>query len=371
MKILFNNLKAQNDPLKPAFLAKVEALLEKGDYILGGEVNEFEERFARFVGAKYAVGVSSGTDAVRLAIESVIEADNTLIITQANTFIATVIAANQASCKAQICLVDIDDYYQMDMDDLESRLEEASVEYRDIIVIPVSMYGHTFDKRRLQELKNKYNFKVIEDSSQAHGSKFFDGKYSGSFGDVSAFSLYPGKNLGGIGDGGVLTTNSEETKNKLLALRNYGSVIKYEHPVIGYNNRLDTIQAAFLNEKIKVIHQYNDTRANIAKIYHNEIKHKDIVNFQNADYCKKNTYHIYPIRTDNRQKLIDYLSDKQIQTGIHYPIPIEQTGAFEIMFAGFNNKKTRDFSQKLVSLPIHPFMTEQEASYVVEAINSF
>ena len=148
-------------------------------------------------------------------------------------------------------------------------------------------------------------------------------------------------------------------------------MVKYEHPVIGYNNRLDTIQAAFLNEKIKVIHQYNDTRANIAEIYHNEIKHKDIVNFQNADYCKKNTYHIYPIRTDSREKLVSYLSDKEIQTGIHYPIPIEQTGAFELMFAGFNNKKTRNFSQKLISLPIHPFMTEREALHVVDTVNLF
>ncbi len=136
-------------------------MFEKGDYILGGEVAKFEKKFAEFVGTKYAVGVSSGTDAVRLAIESIIEANNTLIITQANTFIATVIAANQVSCKAKISLVDIDDYYQMDMDELESRLEEASVEYDNVIVVPVSMYGHTFDKRKLEELKNKYNFKVV------------------------------------------------------------------------------------------------------------------------------------------------------------------------------------------------------------------
>ena len=371
MKIHFNDLKAQNGPFKEALIAKIDALLDKGDYILGGEVSEFEERFAKFVGVKHAVGVSSGTDAVRLAVECLIEKDNTLIITQANTFIATVIAANQASCKAKVRLIDIDDHYQMDMDHLESALEEASVEFGDVIVIPVSMYGHTFDKRRVQQFKNKYNFKIIEDSSQAHGSKFFDDSFSGSFGEVSAFSLYPGKNLGGIGDGGALTTDSEEIKNKLLAMRNYGSVVKYEHPLIGYNNRLDTVQAAFLNEKIKLIDQYNDARINIAKIYHNKINHKDVVNFQNADYCKKNTYHIYPIRANNRHGMIKHLNDNGVQTGIHYPIPVEQTGAFKDLFYKSNNKKTRDYAEKLVSLPIHPFMTEEQASYVVGAVNSF
>jgi dTDP-4-amino-4,6-dideoxygalactose transaminase len=371
MKVLFNDLKAQNEQLKLAFLLKAEDLFEKGDYILGGEVAKFEKKFAEFVGTKYAVGVSSGTDAVRLAIESIIEANNTLIITQANTFIATVIAANQVSCKAKISLVDIDDYYQMDMDELESRLEEASVEYDNVIVVPVSMYGHTFDKRKLEELKNKYNFKVVEDSSQAHGSKFFDKTCSGSFGDVSAFSLYPGKNLGGIGDGGILTTSSKKIRDRLLALRNYGSVTKYEHPIIGYNNRLDTIQAAFLNEKIKFIRQYNDARVNIAKIYHNTINHKDVVNFQNAHYCNKNTYHVYPIRTANRCAMAKHLLRNGVETAIHYPTPVEETGAFSKKFSESHNKKTRIFSRNVLSLPIHPFMTESQAMHVVSVINSF
>ncbi len=177
--------------------------------------------------------------------------------------------------------------------------------------------------------------------------------------------------MGGIGDGGILTTSSKKIRDRLLALRNYGSVTKYEHPIIGYNNRLDTIQAAFLNEKIKFIRQYNDARVNIAKIYHNTINHKDVVNFQNAHYCDKNTYHVYPIRTANRCAMAKHLLRNGVETAIHYPTPVEETGAFSKKFSESHNKKTRIFSRNVLSLPIHPFMTESQAMHVVSVINSF
>jgi dTDP-4-amino-4,6-dideoxygalactose transaminase len=373
MKVPFNNLAAQNKPLEAGFLVKVKALFDKGDYILGEEVGDFERAFAAFLGVKHAIGVSSGTDAIRLALESLKTDSKTLIITQANTFIATAIASVQSSCGSSLVLIDVDDYYQMDMEELESALEGASVELSDhkVIVIPVSMYGHPFDKKRLKQLKDKYGFKVVEDSSQAHGSKFSDGTCVGSFGDVSAFSLYPSKNLGGLGDGGVITTNSGEVKDKLLALRNYGSTIKYEHPTLGHNNRLDTIQACFLNDKIKLLKEYNSKRSEIANLYLNEIQHKDIINMRNAPYCGENTYHVYPIRTTARKELMEYLLKNGIETSIHYPVPIEKTGAFSWRWQNVYNKNTRNFAEKIVSLPIHPFLSQKKAQYVVDTINSF
>lgn len=370
MKIPFNNLKKQNDLIKKSFIKDINLLFQNNDYILGKNVELFEKSFNEFINVDFSVGVSSGTDAIKLAIRSLnFNPDETLFITQANTFIATVIAIKDAYNSANIKLVDVDEYYQIDCDLLEDCLKINKKKYKNIVVIPVSMFGHPFNKEKMNDLKEKYNLTIIEDSSQSHGSKFKDNSICGSFGDLSAFSLYPGKNLGAVGDAGIVCTNNLTKYNTLISLRNYGSPIKYQHDIFGYNCRMDTIQSYFLIRKLKHINDFNNKRNKIATLYLKNINNKLITNFKNADYCGYNSYHIYPIRCQYRESLINYLNSNNIQYGIHYPIPIECTPAFS--YLNEFNKNTRQYSKEILSLPIHPFMTKKEALYVINTLNKF
>ena len=369
MKILFNDLKSQNIFLKEAFLERLDSIFENSSYILDKNVQEFEKSFSKFSNRKFSIGVSSGTDAIKLCVKSFSPCEDTLVITQANTFVATATAILDACSKVTLELVDVDKHYQMDCEALEETLVNNKKNYKKCIVIPVNMYGHTFDKEKILDLKKKYDFYIVEDCSQAHGSKFKDGTLSGTVGECSAFSLYPGKNLGSIGDAGIVNTNSEERHNEIKAMRNYGSKKKYHHDSFGYNHRLDPIQAAFLCEKIKYIEQHNSKRNKIGQRYINEISNPKITNFTNAKYCDYNTFHIYPILTDDRENFCRYLEKMGIQSGIHYPIPIEKMSFF--LKYNFDNQRTIDYSRKLVSLPIHPFMTTLEIDYVIKAINNF
>jgi len=369
MKILFNDLGAQNLPFKEPFLKRLEGILENSSYILDKNVSEFEEKFAQFSNRKHSVGVSNGTDAIKLCVRSFEPSERTLVITQANTFVATTIAILDACENVTLKLVDVDDSYQISFTSLEQVLLNERENYDTCIVVPVSMYGHTFNKNALLRLQHEYNFNIVEDCSQAHGSKFEDGTLAGTVGACSAFSLYPGKNLGSIGDAGVVNTDSDETYEQLKAMRNYGSKKKYHHDTFGYNHRLDPVQAAFLCEKIKVINDYNQKRHVIGERYRKEINNPLIGNFNKAFYCSYNTYHIYPVLISNRENFCNYLDKAGIQNGIHYPIPIEEMPFFKKY--NFNNPNTLSFSKKLVSLPIHPFLSEPDVSYVIESINSY
>ena len=369
MKILFNDLAAQNLPLYDKFLSRLEGIFKNSSYILDKNVSEFEDLFSSYSNRKYSVGTSNGTDAIKLCIKSFEPNKNTLVITQANTFVATVIAILDAQPDLALRLVDVDESYQMDMSLLEKLLSEERNSYEDCIVVPVSMYGHTFDKQRLTELKDKYDFSVVEDCSQAHGSKFQDGTLSGTVGDCSAFSLYPGKNLGSIGDAGVANTDSEKIYENLKMIRNYGSKKKYHHDKFGFNHRLDPVQAAFLCEKIKVIDDYNSKRVKVGQNYTERITNPLIKTFNNSSYCSYNTYHIYPVLVEDRERFVSHLDNMGIQNGIHYPIAIEKMPFFEKY--KFENPKTLEYCGKLVSLPIHPFMPETDLNYVIEAINNY
>lgn len=369
MKIPFNDLYSQNSIVESLFINDVKKIFKDSSFILGQYVEEFEKDFSVFSKNKYAVGVSSGTDAIKLCIK-VLEPDKkTLIITQANTFIATAIAIKDASIDSTMLLTDIDNFYQMDMLSLEDILYKKRNFYDKCIVVPVSMYGHTFDKDSLLKLKNKYSFEIVEDCSQSHGSQFFDGTLSGTVGICSAYSLYPGKNIGAIGDAGIISTNNKKIYNKLKKLRNYGSTKKYIHDIFGYNTRLDSIQAAFLIHKIKYINKFNEKRNNVGIRYINEISSPLITNFENADYCLYNTFHVYPVRVNNRKEFISYLDSLNIQWNIHYPTPIEKTKPFS--HYNYYNPNTRKIAKQIISLPIHPFMKKREIEYVIKSINYF
>lgn len=369
MKILFNDLGAQNLPLKESFLKRLDSILENSSYILDKNVSEFEESFSDFSQRAYSIGVSNGTDAIKLCIKNFNPSAKTLVVTQANTFVATTIAILDACENVTLKLVDVNDSYQMDLDLLDELLLQERDNYDQCIVVPVSMYGHTFNKNALARLQTQYTFYIVEDCSQAHGSKFEDGTLAGTVGDCSAFSLYPGKNLGSIGDAGIVNTDSKEIYDNIKMMRNYGSAKKYHHDKFGYNHRLDPIQAAFLCEKIQLIKTYNAIRHEIGERYVSEINNPLVVNFRNDFYCSYNTYHIYPVLVEDREKFCRYLDGLGIQNGIHYPIPIEKMPAFQ--HYNFNNPRTVSFSERLVSLPIHPFLNESDVNYVIESINSY
>jgi dTDP-4-amino-4,6-dideoxygalactose transaminase len=369
MKILFNDLAAQNRPFKQRFFQRLENIFETSSFVLDKNVEEFEQKFSKFSERKYSIGVSNGTDAIKLCVKCFDPSDKTLVITQANTFVATVIAALDAYENIDLKLVDIDDFFQININLLEKTLANFRHLYDKCIVIPVSMYGHTFDKANLLSLKTKYDFHIIEDCSQAHGSKFEDGTLAGTAGECSAFSLYPGKNLGSIGDAGIINTESFDIYQKIKMMRNYGSSKKYHHELFGYNHRLDSVQAAFLCEKIEKIQNYNLIRHNIGSEYSQKINNPLVKTFKKSSYCSYNTFHIYPLIVNNRDKFIKYLTAKNIQSGIHYPVLIESMPHFKKY--DFYCPKALDISQKIVSLPIHPFMDDNQVEYVIEAVNNY
>lgn len=361
MEIKFNNLKKQMDVVRPVTLEKINKLFDQSDYILGGEVNRFEWDWRRFVGTDYAIGVSSGTSAITLCIDALVRSDKkTLIITQNNTYIATLfgIINGLRSDLYHIHICDCDGFGQLNLVQLEEYLEKNRHLYVDCIIVPVHMYGGCVDAMTLQDLKLKYNFRILEDSAQAHGTISNLDTMTGSIGDLAAFSFYPGKNLGACGDAGAITTNSKYLYEHIINLRNLGGKTKYKHKYLGYNSRLDTIQAIILREKLKYLKQWNIARNNIAQIYQQELK----INIK-PSYCHYHTYHLFPYYTTRYNQLLD---SKKIQYGRHYPETIFDIVSkynwninisFSLLVSSQNQKNH-------VTLPIHPFMTDDEVYQV-------
>lgn len=368
MKILFNNLEKQWSLIKSNCLFRLDLLFSRNDFILGKDVIEFEKNFANFIGCKYAVGVSNGTDAIKLAAEAInIKSKKILTIIPANTYIATIFGIENA-LDTDIILIDCDQFYQMDADILEKTIIEKHNDYDQIIIVPVHLYGYACNMDKINDIKDKYNCIIIEDASQAHGAKW-NGQNVGTFGDVSAFSLYPGKNLGAAGDAGIVCTNNIDIYNRLLYLRNLGSIEKYYHIIKGYNNRLDTLQAIILDEKLKYLEQWNSDRRRIINVYNNLIKNKDLILPQCHELCLP-VHHIFPILVKQREKFQQYLTENGIQHGIHYPILIEETPMYGHLVKS-SNPNAINISKKIISLPIHPFLTDDEILYLCDVVNNY
>lgn len=370
MHIKFNDLGAQWAIISATTLSKINKVLETGNFILGGEVKEFEDSFKLWNNNKYAIGVSNGTDGLTLAVSSLSLTGKSMFYVPANTYIATLLGVVLSTCKnAEYKLIDCDDYYQIDINLLEIELSEDRNNYDNLIVMPVHLYGASVDMAKLMKLKEKFSFRIIEDCSQSHGTITSDNLKVGNYGDVSVFSLYPGKNLGAAGDAGIIVTNNAEINEKCLMLRNLGSIEKYKHEIVGFNSRLDTIQAVILNEKLKHIDVWNEKRNEVALQYLKNIENEFVKLTKTPSYCNYNTYHIFPILTKYRNELIEYLSKNSIPVIIHYPIPIQKTGAF--YSEKQQNKKTIDFSNKILSMPMHPFISNEQIEYICEKINNF
>lgn len=363
MKINFNELKRGYEKYKDEYDKAAINVLESGWYILGENVEKFESNFSKFIGSKYCVGVNSGLDALILAVRALNIGYGDEVIVPANTYIATVLGITEN--RATPVFVEPDEYYNLDADKIEEKITNKT---RAIMV--VHLYGQAANMKKIQDIAAKYNLYLLEDCAQSHGAKF-EGKTTGTFGDIGCFSFYPTKNLGAFGDGGAIVTNNEKIADKIRMLRNYGSRRKYYNEIEGVNSRLDEMQAALLNVKLSHYIGLRSEREKIAQKYLNEIKNPKII-LPKIRKGAEHVWHLFVVQTENRDKLQNYLNENGIGTQIHYPIPPHLSEAYK--YLGYKKGDfpiTEKQANSVLSLPIYDGITNEEAEYVIKAINDY
>lgn len=338
-----------------------------GWYLLGNEVKIFEQNLSQFIGAKHAIGVANGLDALRLIIKSYIELGvmkaGDEIIVPANTYIASLLAISDNGLVPVLVEPD-SETFNIDI----SKIEEKITSKTKVIMI-VHLYGRAVFSEKLRSLAEKYRLKIIEDNAQAIGAEW-EGVKTGNIGDASGFSFYPGKNLGALGDAGAVTTSDDDLADTIRALANYGSNQKYVNIYQGLNSRLDEIQASVLNVKLKYIDAENARRREIANRYITEISNKDITLPQLPRNQNEHVWHLFVIRTKEREKLQNYLTENGIQTLIHYPIPPHKQTAYKQMNE-LSFPITENIHKQVLSLPISPVINDSEVTEVIGALNRF
>ncbi len=367
IKVPFVDLKAQYSAISHEIGGSVSEVLGDCDFILGRKVKTFERDFASYCGSLYALGVASGTEALHLALRALGIGPGDEVITQANTFIATVLAISYTG--ATPVLVDVDE----ETFNLDPSLLEMAITSRTKAVIPVHLYGRTGPLDEIKDIAERHGLAIVEDACQAHGA-IYQGKIgaarAGTLGDIAAFSFYPGKNLGAYGDGGAITTDNIELYEKLKMLRDYGQVVKYHHQVEGFNSRLDTIQAAVLSVKLKYLDRWNRLRAEHAARYTELLS--GITELKCPQLCEGHVYHLYVVRVEERDGLAEYLSARGISAGIHYPVPNHLQPAFRRLgYAKGSFPVTEKLSGEILSLPIFPELQYRQIRHVANTINAF
>ncbi len=387
--IKFLDLQKINLAYQEQFQAKMKLVLDKGWFILGDEVKEFETNFANYCGTKHCIGVGNGLDALVLIFKAYIQLGKLKkgdeVIVPANTYIASILAILQADLVPVLVEPRLETY------NLNPDLIEEKITIKTKAILPVHLYGQLCEMDKINAIASKFNLIVIEDAAQAQGAK--ESIQSSVFSDqskfakinnsqlethnsqhathnsVSAFSFYPGKNLGALGDAGAITTNDDALAVVLFSLRNYGSQKKYYNEYVGINSRLDEIQAAFLNVKLPFLDADNEARRRIAKRYLSEIKNDKIV-LPTWDLSSNHVFHLFVIRTQNRQELQYYLLQNNIETVIHYPIPPHKQKAFKD-WNDLTFPITEKIHNEVLSLPISPVLSDDEVGFVIEILNGY
>jgi len=365
MKVPFNDLQLANQSVQSEIEEAFRQVFNSGSFVLGKKVKAFEENYAAYNQTKYAIGVSSGLDALILSLKALgVGADDEVIV-PSNTYIATAIAVSHVG--ATLIFVEP----KKDTYNLDPSLIKAAITSRTKAIIPVHLYGQACEMSTISAIANEHNLFVIEDNAQAHGSSF-DGVMTGSWGDANATSFYPGKNLGALGDGGAITTDNQELAERIKTLRNYGSSKKYYNDVIGYNNRLDELQAALLSVKLKYLNTWTEMRQKAANQYLVELQGVGDLILPVTHPKSTHVYHLFVIRTDKRDELQKFLSNKGVDTLIHYPIPPHLQKAYENL--GYT---TGDFpiaermAETCLSLPMYSGITESQIHQVVAGVKAF
>ncbi|OYU80164.1 MAG: aminotransferase [Flavobacterium sp. BFFFF1] len=365
--ISFLDLKKINAPYEVAFREKMDVILQKGWFILGDEVQAFESNYAGYCGTKHCIGVANGLDALVLILKGYIHlgrlTKGDAVIVPANTFIATILAVLEAG------LVPVPVEPDAATFNLDPKQTASSVTKNTKAIIAVHLYGQLADMAALSTIAKKHNLLLIEDAAQAHGAKDAAGNRAGSLSDAASFSFYPAKNLGAIGDAGAITTNDDDLAKVIHALHNYGSTTKYKHDFIGVNSRLDEIQAAFLNIKLEKLDASNRRRIGIAGMYAAEISNPKI-SLPEFGPGESHVFHLYVIRTADRDGLQQYLMSQGISTQVHYPVAPHQQKALEGWFDS-PLPITEKIHGEVLSLPISPVMTDNEVRLVIAALNRY
>jgi len=360
--IEWENLAKTNKPFFDEYKARFSEILESGWFILGESVTEFEREFARYIGSNYCVGVGSGLDALLLSLRAFGFKAGSEIIVPANTYIASIISILQNNLQPVLVEPDIETY-NIDPDKIEEKITSKTV-----AIIVVHLYGKACNMDKIVQIANAYHLKIIEDCAQSHGAKY-KGKTTGTFGDVAAFSFYPTKNLGALGDGGAVITDIPNLAEKIRILRNYGSQRKGYYELAGFNSRLDEIQAGFLRIKLKRLSQINEHKRTLAQLYLDNLNSEFIKPVVQEGYF--DIYHIFAIRHPRRNELKEYLKRHEIMTEIHYPVPPHKQTALQDAFLGQVFPISEEIHNTILSLPCAFFHTADDAMKVVEAANRF
>jgi dTDP-4-amino-4,6-dideoxygalactose transaminase len=376
--INFLDLKAITYSFEPELSKAIQRVIESGWYLLGEETKQFEQEYAEYTGAKHCIGVANGLDALRLILKAWIEMgvmqEGDEIIVPANTYIASILAITDNRLVPVLAEPDINTY------NINPLLIEDKITHRTKGIMMVHLYGRLAMHPHIAMLTKKYNLKLVEDAAQSHGAIYTDKngiqKKSGNIADAAGHSFYPGKNLGALGDAGAVTTNDDELADVIRTIANYGSKIKYHNQYGGLNSRLDEVQSAVLRIKLKRLDADNERRRTIAAYYAAQINNNEIIlpvaeiDIKNIENCKHHVWHLFVIRTANRNQLHKLLESKAVQTLIHYPIPPHQQQAYK----HWNNLSlpiTEKIHQQVLSLPISPVMNNDEVKTVVDIINQY
>ena len=363
MKIPVNRLDRGFELYKEEFEQKVLEVLRSGWYVLGPEVASFEEEFAGYLGSNYCVGLASGLDALWIAFRALGIGKGDEVIVQGNTYIASVMGITING--ATPVFVEPDEYYNINADKIEEKITE-----RTKAILVVHLYGQASNMKPVVELADKYKLRLVEDCAQSHGA-MFEGKMTGTFGDIGCFSFYPSKNLGAFGDAGAVVTDSEELAKQIKMIRNYGSEKRYYNKVVGANSRLDEMQAALLRIRLAHLPEINEERRILCERYTEELQNEKIIP-PSVRLGSTTVWHQYVIRCKDRNGLQKYLEEREIGTLIHYPIPPHLSEAY----ASLGMEKgmlpiTEEYAEEVLSLPLYSEMTYEEQDYVIAALNEF
>jgi dTDP-4-amino-4,6-dideoxygalactose transaminase len=348
--------------LLPEVAAAIQRVIDRQQFVGGKEVEGFEAEFAEYVGVKHGIAVNSGSDALFIAVAARGIGKGDEVLSVANTFPSTVDAIVRNGAKP--IFVDIDpETYTIDVTLMEKRITRNTK-----AIMPVHLYGHPAEMDVIREIAQKHKISIIDDASHAQGAEYHGSKV-GSLSDISCFSLYPSKNLNAYGNAGMLLTNDEQVAGRARMLRNYGQRTRYEHVMIGVNSRMDEIQAAVLRVRLKALDRWNDARRRLASLYDQLLSGSGVVTPIEKENTK-HVYHLYVIRSKNREKLRGSLERQGIQTQIHYPIPVHKQKSYESILRDVHLPVTEMVSSEVLSLPMHPWLTENELGSITDTIRS-
>ena len=360
--IPYENLKRLNQPFEADLKTAFDEVLASGHYILGGKLEQFESEFAAYLDMPHCIGVSNGLDALILGLRALNLPPGSGVIAPANTYVASILAIVEAGLTPILVEPDLGSY------NLDPQTLEDAIGPNVRAIMVVHLYGKVCDMEPICEIAKRHGLYLIEDCAQAHGARY-KGQLAGTFGDIAAFSFYPTKNLGALGDAGCVVCRDTDLRDSLRRMRNYGSDRKYYNDVLGWNNRLDEMQAAFLSVKLKGLDAMNSHRNKLAALYRAGLSSKFVLPMADADHY--DVFHIFNIRHAQRDRLQKYLADHGVGTVIHYPVPPHRQKALAHLFEGLEFPITDEIHQTTLSIPCSFCHTEQEISEVIEILNRF